>query len=122
MSQKQIKAVVTDEKGVSIGEATVNANIPDTLQDYTTALGGDVVANLLRQKYIINLQAYMRGLIRKQKKQDEIQVAVNGWKPGLVKEKRPATEKAFDLFEGMSPEQQAEFLKKLKARAASATK
>lgn len=119
MSQKQIKAVVTGEKGEIIGEATVNANIPDTLQDYTTALGGDVVTNLLKQKYVINLQAYMRGLVRKGKKQDEIQTAVNSWKPGLVKEKRPATEKAFDLFEGMSPEQQAEFLKKLKARAAA---
>lgn len=115
MGTEEITAKIT-ENGQPVDEVTVKANVPGSVQEALDTFGEDVVYSRFRGSLVIDLQAYMRGLMKHKdgrKTNDEIQSLVSEWQPGVKKPGRSPAEKIEDLLGKLSNEDRAELLEKL---------
>lgn len=97
---------------------TVNFDIPDDLAGLTAKFGEGVVASNAKGAIIISLQAFMRRHL--DKGAEELQKLVDAWKPdtrAAAGPKKSAFEKVQESLGSLTPEQRAELLKALKAKA-----
>ena len=90
MSAEAVKAIVMEKDDQPRQEITVEYDFGDSLEDMKEKFGEEVVKSKVKQKLVIDLQAYVRGLLRAGKTEDEITEAVAAWKPGLSKPKKSA--------------------------------
>ena len=113
MPKETITAKVT-EGGEVAAEAAVEYNLPDNVQGYVDWAGEPVILSKLHQKIVIDLQAYMRGLIRAGKNDEDIAQAVANWKPGMARPGKSKKEKVKDAFHKMSADEKREMLAELR--------
>lgn len=100
MPVEKISAKLKDTESV-----TVEFDIDDKLSDARKRYGEEVVFSRYRSSLIIDLQAFMRGLIKQGKSPTEIQQAVNEWQPGVKAKGKTAAERARELFSKLTPEE-----------------
>lgn len=90
----------------------------DTLDEAVEKFGADVVLSGFVSKSVITAQAAMRRLLESGLSDEEIQEKMNSWRPGVAMERTVDPVAALmGKFGSMSPEEQAELLAKLQARA-----
>lgn len=106
MPVEKITAKLKDSQPV-----TVDFDVDEKLKDAVKRYGEDIVMSRYRSSLVIDLQAFMRGLLKQNKTPEEIQAAVDAWQPGVKARGKSPAEKARDLFSKMSPEERAELLK-----------
>lgn len=117
MSQIQISAKRKDDANPTV----VNYDLGSTVDELVTQFGADVVATKARQSIIIDAQSFIRRQITPDKdggvkSPDEIQAAINTWKPdNRVVTKQSAADKASAAIGSMTPDERKELLRKLKA-------
>lgn len=122
MTAREISAKAGQEDDAP--SATVTYNLGDNLEEAVELFGADVVYRRFTAAATIDIQAMIRrGLLRTEgegdaKKpnpmtQEELQAAVNEWKPGQTKPRKSKGEKALDAFNDLSDEEKAELLKQL---------
>ena len=87
-------AILDDEGKVTYNEASAEYDFGDNLDSAVELCGADTVYSNYRANSKVALQGVMRNLIKAGKTPDEIQSAVDGWKPGLVMEKVTVDPKA----------------------------
>jgi len=126
MALESITAVISEKTDKETGVVTPSRSVTVEIdvgkdQDinwYISAYGDKVVHSKIYQKVTIDAQARMRSLMTAGKTEAEIVEAMSTWKPGVTSPKKSPVEKAFAATENMSDEQLADFLTKLKAKAA----
>lgn len=106
----QITASESEEKGAR--QLTVDYDLGEKLADSVRLFGEELVHSYFTSATRISLQGLMRRMMKAGKKDGEIKEAIAAWKPGVKKKGKSALEKALDLWEKMSPEEQAALRKK----------
>jgi hypothetical protein len=107
------------EGNVQKESATVEYPIGDTLEENRKSHGDEVVNRLFVAKAKIEVQDMVRRMLAQGKSQKEIQDAASKFILGQKQTaKKSQAEKAKELYAKMSPEEQKEFLKELKAKNA----
>ncbi|MCP3678754.1 MAG: hypothetical protein GY721_14625 [Deltaproteobacteria bacterium] len=91
----------------------VEFDVPETIEAAVAQFKEEVVFSRFRAQIIVDLQAYMRSLIKAEKTPDEIQEAVNAWEPGVKQKGKSPSEKARDMFSKLSDEDRAALLEDL---------
>lgn len=94
------------------GEVTAYYDLPTNLDAAVELFGHDAVYSRFKASLIIDIQAFMRGMMNKGKTDDEIRAAVSNWKPGVKVAGKTPKEKIADLFSKLSAEERAELLAK----------
>ena len=107
---ESISAKITDGPTV-----TVDFDLDETLKEAVDRYGEAIVFSRYRASLVIDLQAYMRIMIKAKKTNDEIQAAVSEWKPGVKAKGRSPAERARDLFQKLSPEERRALLEEFEA-------
>ena len=80
--------------------------------------GEDVVYSNFTRASVITAQAAMRRMLEAGKGQEEIQAAMNSWKPGVAIERTvDPVASVLGKFGSMSPEEQKALIKQLQQRA-----
>lgn len=102
-------------------EATVNYNFGENLGEMVDLFGEDVVRNYAERQMTIQLQANIRRLLEAGQTPEQIQEAINRWKPGVITRLvtgggDPLTA-ALSAFDGMSPDEQQAFIQKFMDKA-----
>lgn len=92
---------------------TVQFDVPETIEAAEERWNPDVVYSRFRAQLIVDLQGFMRGLIKQGKTAAEIQDGVDKWEPGVKVRGKPAAEKVRELFAKLSVEEKAELLAQL---------
>ena len=75
-----------------------------------------VVVAHAKSSMTVALQGLIRGLIKQEKSQAEIQKAISEWKPGMRTPGKSRMEKAEDLVGKMTDEEKRDLLKKLQVK------
>lgn len=110
------KTVEKDGKKVPGDGVTVNVNIPSGLDAKVELFGADVVDAAAEDSLVITVQALMRRMLAKGKTQEEIQTAVDAWKPDVrTLVKQSAFEKASKAIGSLTAEERKALLEKLQA-------
>jgi len=126
MEKKEISATLpATNKANTSGEdlsATVFVNYGESLDEAVQMFGEEQILSNAWANWRVTLQAAVRRMLAAGKSQDEIQAALENAKMGVAMEKTSVDPITASLmkFKTMSPEQQAEFLEKLKAAASAA--
>lgn len=115
MSIEEVSARLGKEKDENVPAVTVNYDFGDDLADAVESFGADVVFERYRSAARVDLQAYMRTLLSRNQSQEQIQEAVNGWKPGVRAQGKTTAEKARDYFGKLTAEEKAALLSELSA-------
>lgn len=97
--------------------SAVEWDLPEKLSQIVQKYGEDVVTAHVRSSFVISLQSYIRGLIKKGESQANIQKAVNEWKPGVRVPGKSAVDKAADALNKLSPEERKQVLEAMKKTA-----
>lgn len=98
---------------------TVQYDFGDNLAEAVESYGEEVVFSSYKSSVVIDLQAYIRGLIRRDKTPEEIQEAVSNWKPGVKAVRgKSAAEKLDTLLGKLSDEERAALFAKYSGKAA----
>ncbi len=123
MKERTISAVVTEIKDKESGEvvfpetaASVVVQFPETLQEFVDAYKEPVVLSKVIGKVTIDLQSYIRGLIKAGKDDNEIQKKAAAWKPGMTKPGKSKVEKVGNFIDDASDKELESMLAKMKAR------
>lgn len=100
----------------------VNYDLPTTLDELVAKFGSEVVAAKAVDSIVIDIQANVRRMAKKEGKdamtQDQIQAKINDYKPSAQSAvRRPPAEKVADLVGKMSAEEKAELIRKLQSEA-----
>lgn len=105
-------AVLDEEGKPTWAGAIVSYDFGDTLDDAIALCGREVVHSQYMANARVGLQAIVRAKVKAGLSQDQIQSAVNAWKPGMVVEKTTVDPLvAFsNAFKAGSPEKRAELL------------
>ena len=106
-------------------QVTVNADLGTNTEEAVGLFGEEICWNKLRQKLVIDLQAYARNRLEATNEDgspkysdEEVQASIANWKPGqIIREKKSDVDKVADKFDKMSDDQQAALLDKLRERA-----
>lgn len=124
MEKKEVKfSLPASNKANTTGadlEGLAYVNYGETVEESVEMFGGDAVNSNAFANWRVTLQAAGRRLLAAGKSQEEIQAAMENAKMGVAMEKQsvdPITA-AMMKFKTMTPEEQSEFLEKLKAAAA----
>jgi len=112
MAELQVKA-----ERVNGPSGSVTWNTPDDVNGLVETYGSEIVYSHARRSIIIALQSYIRGMLDDGKSQEEIQTAVNEWKPGLRKVGKTPLERARDEISRMSPADRKALAKEIRERA-----
>lgn len=97
--------VETVQAKIQGGETfSVQHDIPGTTQEFLDRFGEEVTYTRTRGSYVIDLQSFMRGHIKKGATQEELQAAVDDWKPGVRAKGATPQEKARAALEKLSAE------------------
>ena len=109
MAVEQVSAKLSDmEESV-----TVEYDFGDNLADAVEKYGEETVFSRWVAAARIDLQAYMRGLIKQKKTPEEIAEAVENWQPGVkVARSKSAAEKLETLLSKLSEEERAALFQK----------
>lgn len=101
-------ADVTEER-----TATVNYDMPNTLDGLRSKFGDEIVASQAEAALVISLQAFMRRHIDA----TDLQAKVDAWVPETraAVQRKSAAEKVDDLIGGLSAEDRKALIAKLKA-------
>ncbi|HEY7506614.1 MAG TPA: hypothetical protein VH621_03340 [Nitrososphaera sp.] len=111
-----VKITSGDNKGA---EVSFNYDLPATLQEAIDQLSEPVVEALAIRSIVVAVQGHARGLLNSGKTEQEIQTAMNDWRPGMPRQVKSAEEKFDELWEKMSPEDRAAIQKRMKAAKAA---
>ena len=104
-------------KGDKAGEnATVNYDFGDNLDASVALFGKEIVHAIFIEQSVVKLQAVMRSLLTKGKKQEEIAAEVANWKLGTTRARMMDPVKA---FEALPQDKQKAYIDHLKALMAS---
>lgn len=95
-------------------EGTVELELPETTQEAVEKYGEDVVFSRFRAALIIDAQSYMRSQLGKESEPsaEELQTALEEWKPGVRPAGKSTTEKASDLIAKLTAEERDELFAK----------
>lgn len=103
-------------------EVTAIVDLGDTLQDAIEKFGEEVVFTNFVSQAKIRAQAIMRDLLTDGKSDEDISTFMASWKPGSTRERIVDPKAAFlKKFDGMTKEEQEEFIQGLIAKAGAAT-
>ena len=105
MPIEQISAKLKDGEPVEC-----DFDLDEKLQDAVDRYGEAIVFSRYRAQLIIDLQAYMRSLIKNDKVEDEIKTLVLEWRPGIKAKGKTPAEQAKDLFSKLTAEERADLL------------
>lgn len=101
-------AAMEDDEAIVV-QFDFGSNLAESVELY----GEDVVYTRYKSAAVIDLQAYMRGMIRAEKSPDEIEEAVGNWKPGVKAARgKSAVEKLETLMGKLSDEDRDALFKK----------
>lgn len=97
---------------------TVEFDLPDDIDGLIQKFGEPSVLSRARAAYVVDLQAFVRGLARedaegKTKNQKQIQAAVDEWQPGEKKKGKSPVDKAKDQLDKLSPGERDALLTKM---------
>ena len=104
-------------------ELTVDYNLGETIAEAVKLFGEEVVMSIFKAKAVIIIQDTIRRNLVAGKTDAEIKALIAGYKLGIVAVRSGKSEDKF--IEGLakkSPEAQADFIAKLKAKIAEAKK
>jgi len=104
MADETVDAKTTLESGEE-ASASVVYDFGNDLANAVDIFGEDVAFSRLKSAITIDLQGYVRGLLKQGKTADEITAAVEEWKPGIRKAGKSKAEKLAELLAGMSEEE-----------------
>lgn len=114
MPQEQVQTSLSDESRDSI---IVEYNFGDNLADAVEKFGEDVVFARFVSAARVDLQGYVRGLMRKTNEEgdfehsDDVIVQKAGeWRPSMRKPGKSAKEKTLDLIDKLSDEEREELM------------
>lgn len=111
MTVRTIKA--KDGRGEKATKSiAIDVNVPETLDELVAAYGAEVVAALASKRVVADLQAIMRAGLAEGKSDEDINGAVNSYKPSTTRRARtsvsPYDKLMADIQNGkLSPEQLA---------------
>jgi hypothetical protein len=110
MAIQQVSAKTTSgDRGGDV--YTVNKDLPESLKEAVEMYGEEIVFSNVMSSITIALQGYMRTQIKKDNATPEsIQLAIDGWKPGIKVRGRTPLEKAQAILSSLSAEDRAELL------------
>lgn len=98
------------------GPVEVEIAIPEGTDALVKAYGTEVVGSAAKGAIIISAQAFMRRLLDKGSKQEEIQAEMTKWRPDVrTIVRQSAFEKAASSLDKLSPSERADLLKRLQA-------
>lgn len=110
----KVTAKTKDKDKKELPPVTVEVDIPEGLEALGKKFGQDVVSTAARAQIVITAQAFMRRLIEKGKKAEEVQVEMDKWKPDVRSVvKMSAFERATSQLDKLSPDEKAKLLKGL---------
>lgn len=100
---------------------TVDYPIPETISDAVAAYGEEIVYTVFTAQLVVQLQSRIRALAASldesgavvYAKDKEIQAKIDDWKPSKGRVKLTDEEKVLKMFEGLSPEAQAEVMARI---------
>lgn len=99
-------------------EVAVSVDLGDGLQDAVAKFGEETVFAGFQAQAKIRAQAIIRDMMTEGKSDEDIQTFMNGWKPGMTRERQSDPTAAFmNKFSTLSPEEQAKFIEELMAKA-----
>jgi hypothetical protein len=125
MSDTSITAKAPAKDDFAGGEATMNFNFGETVDEAVELFGADVVLNGFIRANVVTLQGAMRAKLRAGVEGEDVSdsllnpVEGTAWKPGVqrVATGEAATKKFEANFDKMSDEDQQAYIAKLQARA-----
>ena len=110
---KASKRINDEEKSVE-----VQFDFGGSVEAAVEKFGAEVVYSNFTRASVITAQAAMRRMLETGKGQEEIQAAMNSWKPGVSIERTvDPVASVLGKFGSMSPEEQKALIKQLQARA-----
>ena len=109
---KQVSVTKTLQTGET---ATSTIKFPETVAETVSWLTEPVTMSIITRQLTLKVQSYMSTLLKGGKTAEEIQAAVNAWKPGMVKPKKSAVDRILEGFTELSPEEKKAMLEKLRA-------
>lgn len=95
-----------------LGPVEVLFEVDENLDDAQARYGHEVVFSRYKAQLVIDLQAFIRTQMKGGKAPNDIQAAVDSWKPGVKAKGKSQAEKAEDYLSKLTPEQRAELLAK----------
>lgn len=99
-------------------EVLCTVDLGDNLQDAVQKFGEEVVFSNFQAQTKIKAQAIIRDMMVEGKTDEEIQTFMNGWKPGVSRERNVDPLAAtLNKFATMTQEEQDKFLEELMAKA-----
>lgn len=107
-----------DEEGNIVDSIQLEAeyDFGGNTEEAVKLFGEEVVFSTFKAQAVVKLQSIMRSAAKAGKDVAEV---VAAWKPGVARVRgKTAVEKAISAFDKMSPEQQAQFIADLQAKAA----
>jgi hypothetical protein len=99
---------------------TFQYDFGDTSEETNARFGDEIVYALAKRALVIAVQGHARGLLRSGKSVEEIQEALNEWKPGAPRAKMSTEDKLRAEWLKMSPEDRANLLREFQGEAAPA--
>ena len=96
-----------------------NLGVDESQEALNERFGKEVVASFGRRAIVIAAQSHARTLIKAGKTAEEIQAAMNEWKPGMPRQTISKVEKATALISTLSDDERAALLKDLKTKKAA---
>ncbi len=103
------------------GSVTVDYEFGESLADLSSKFGDEVVRSHAQRSFIVALQSFIRSQLDQGKSQDEIQAAVNEWKPGQRQKGKSAAERVSELLSKMDPAARQALLKEYRAASKQAS-
>lgn len=108
MTKQVVEAKLANQEETVAAEYDFGDNLAEAVELY----GEEVVFSRYKSAAVIDLQSFMRGLIRQEKTPEDIATAVAEWKPGVRKAAgKSKEEKARELLGGLSAEERAAILR-----------
>jgi len=98
--------------------AAIAYDFGNTLGESVEKFGEDVVFTNFKRTAVITAQAAIRRMLEGGKSEEEIAAAMGNWKPGVALERTvDPVASLVGKWDSYSPEEQAEILRKLKAKS-----
>lgn len=99
-------------------EATIQFDFGGTTENAVEKFGSDVVYSNFVRASVVTAQAAIRRMLEAGKSQEEIQSAMESWKPGVALERTVDPVAAvLGKFGSMTPEEQKALIRQLQGRA-----
>lgn len=112
MPIEQVAAKITDGPACQVA-----FDIDSTIEEAVKRYGEDVVYSRYRASLVIDLQSFLRGCMKQDPPMvdNEIQIKVDEWAPGVKSRGRPPAERVKELFGKLSEEDRMSLLEEFGA-------